>query len=392
MFKKNQDLEYLRYFPFLSNSSDVIGQLNITIEKIEDTNIFDKILFDIYKELSLLLNPELAAKIKFYPTTHYSFEVTKYYLTIMVLRVLDNIALTRIWVKYLLNSIRFHLTSLANDKDPIKMFITLFRLLDVGNHFELKQITIDSETKIKAFGLNMVDYLDVANDISNSDKERYQNLKLVNTTLHKGMVIIGFHEQDQLSAFIELFARTKTFQLYNSHNMSNNDIVTSSKKINSIVNKLKDLIKVSEKISINVKKHHVSKELLYEQEKIKDVEKSNIIIKNLEENLITVESFPPCINNLLEKIMVKKIALSHNENILLCTYLAKKHFVKDHIVKIFSKAVNYDKKVTGYQVRFLVDKDLMPMNCINLQTEGICKKELDKTMQCERLKNPLSFR
>ena len=71
---------------------------------------------------------------------------------------------------------------------------------------------------------------------------------------------------------------------------------------------------------------------------------------------------------------------------------SKKHFIKDQIIKIFSLATNYDKKVTDYQVSSLVDKDLMPMNCTNLLTEGICKKELDKTQQCNHLKNPLSFR
>jgi DNA primase large subunit len=389
---KTKDLEYLKYFPFLSNAQSVIQELNITIEKIETTNVFDHVLYEIFKDLSLLLNPRLAAKIKFYPVPHYTFEVAKFYLTILVLKTLNNIALTRIWVKYFQNRIKAHIDYLLKENrseiSKINLFRTLFRLLESDNYFELKKITLDEGDQ--TFGLHIMKYLDVAARVENSDGERYQPAKLLNSTLHKGYVIIGYHETERLSIFIELFAKLKIFSLYSN----DNDVMVESGKINLTVEKIKDLIKFSETISINIKKHHVAnKELLYEEEKIRDVEKSNIIIKELlEENKLNIDHFPPCVNVLLDKLLSKKIPLSHNENILLCTYLAKKHFIQDHIIKIFSKAVNYDKKTTNYQVSSLVEKDLMPMNCSNLETEGICKKEQDTTAQCDHIKNPLSFK
>ena len=392
--KETKDLEYLKFFPFLSNSLDVLKQLDINIDKIENTNIYDNVLFRIFKDLTLLLDPRLAAKIKYYPVTDYSFEVSQFYLTILVLKTLNNIALTRIWVRYFLNKIKAHIDYLLEEnreeKERINLFRTLFRLLELDNHFQLKKITLDEGDQ--TFGLPITKYLDVAARVENSDGERYQPLKLINSTLHKGYVIIGYHETERLSSFIEFFAKLKIFSLYSN----DNDIMVDSQKINLLVTRLKDMIKFSETISINIKKHHVAnnnKELLYEEEKIRDVEKSNIIIKELlEDNKLNIDHFPPCVNVLLDKLLSKKIPLSHNENILLCTYLAKKHFIQDHIVKIFSKAVNYDKKTTDYQVSALIEKDLMPMNCSNLETEGICKKEQDTTAQCDHIKNPLSFK
>jgi DNA primase large subunit len=391
----SKDLIYLRCMPFLSNADDLITELNITIEKIEDTNVYDNILVEINDELILLLTSEPPN----YPIADYHYEVIKFYFTILILKALDNIALTRIWVRHFLYRIRTCIATYVNNnelEDNIKFFLDVFRLLDKDQKFQLRKITLES--KDQTFGIHMMDYLDIVNEISNSEPERYQQLKLVNMTLHKGYVVIGFHETEILSAFIEYYARIKFFQYYNFYGEDENiQIVNSlmqlSKKISLIVNKLKRLIVQSEYVSLNVKKHYVPKEILYEQEKIKDVEKSNVIIKDImETGLVSIEHFPPCINVLLEKIVIKKIPLTHNENILLCTYLAKKHFIKDHIIKIFSKAVNYNKKTTDYQVRSLVDKNLMCMNCVNLQTEGICHKELDKTKQCERIKNPLSFR
>ena len=70
----------------------------------------------------------------------------------------------------------------------------------------------------------------------------------------------------------------------------------------------------------------------------------------------------------------------------------KKHFDIEQVIKIFSKAANYDPRTTKYQVSFLYKKGMMPQSCNNLQTEGICMKHLDKTAQCGRVKNPLVFR
>ena len=182
----------------------------------------------------------------------------------------------------------------------------------------------------ETFGFEITKYLDVAGEVQNSDGERYQYLKLVNSTLHNGYVIIGFHETDLLSSFIEYFAKIKIFQMYNIEGINVNINNAMPKKIKQIVRRIKNLIVDSEKISINIKKHTVPKEILYEQEKIRDVEKSNIIIKDIMDNKYPREdsvssfipTFPPCVNVILDKILSKKIALSHNENILLCTYFS----------------------------------------------------------------------
>lgn len=388
----NKDFEYLKHFPFLSNLQSVTTILNVTLDKLDTTNIYDAIFTDIYKELKIIINQDIINYEKIFEKNSYYYEVVKFYLTIIILKYLDNIAITRIWINRFLKKIEFNINQLLKDDslDKIDLFLDLFRLLENDNHFKLKRVDVDYNNS--AFGIHMNTYLDVAANVDNTDPERYQILKLVNTTLHKGYVIIAFNDYEFLTCFIGKFAKDRIFELYNNVDNSQKSV---TKKIIFIVERLKSLIIESEKVSINIKKHYVDKELLYERERITNVERSNVIIKELEElqtDDIKIKTFPPCLNFIFKKLFIQKIPLSHNENILLCSYLNKKQFVKDHILKIFSKAINYDKGTTDYQVTFLINKDLMPMNCSSLLTEGICKKELDTTNQCYRLKNPLSFK
>jgi DNA primase large subunit len=258
-------------------------------------------------------------------------------------------------------------------------------LLESNQYFILKRITIEGES---AFGLPMLKYLDVFDTL----------MTPYPVSLHKGFMIIPYESTIFLTTFIQRFAEQKIYRLYEKAELD----VSITRKIKLIVEKIKGEVIKSQKISVNIKKHFIPKELLEEQERVKDVERANRIIDQLEnlskEKLmehiegIEIKAFPPCVNVVLDKIINKKGKLSHNENILLCTYLGKKHFDIDQVKKIFSKAVNYDKGTTDYQVTFLYEKKMMPMNCTNLGTEGICKMNLDKTNQCGHIKNPLSFR
>ena len=148
---ETKDLDYLTYFPFLSNSQIVLKELNITLEKIQNTNIFDAILNNVYIELNFLLNPVYSDKINYIlknPITDRFYEVSKFYLTILVLRTINNIALTRLWVKDFLKKIQFYIKEHVNknsneDRDKIMFFIDLFRLLETDDHFKPKKITLD---------------------------------------------------------------------------------------------------------------------------------------------------------------------------------------------------------------------------------------------------------
>jgi DNA primase large subunit len=366
------DEDYLKYLPFLS-SSNVMKQVNITIDKIENTNTFNDILFDIYREINFLITNE----IRIFPLENSFYEISKFYLTILLLKGIDNIAITRIWVKYFMKKIEVNMKAILTERKirerKIDLFLDVFRLLEANEQFKLKRITIEGNI---AFGIHMMKYLDIEDSLMDEV-----------TTLHKGHVIIPTEETEFLIKLIQDFAQKKIFKLYEKAELD----LTITKKIKFTTDKIKEDVINSQKVSINTKKHFVPKELLEEQERVKDVERANVIIKEIEENNnINIDSFPPCVVYILDNLMNKKRQLSHYENILLCTYLGKKHFDIEQVKKIFSKAVNYDPQVTRYQVEFLYKKRMMPSSCQNLATEGLCYA--DDICKKYKIKNPLVYR
>ncbi len=375
--KKNlivtNDNDYLKFLPFLSNSSEVVNTVNITVEKIENTILFNQMLKDIYNEINFLITNE----VKVYPVVNPVYEVSKFYLTILLLKGIDNIAITRIWIKHFKKKISFNINRMLKDckteQERIHVFYDIFRLLDLNEHFKLKRITIDKEHV--AFGLHMVTYLDLADSLIDEV-----------TTLHNGYVTIPYTETEFLIKLVQNFAEQKVYRLYQKADFD----ISITRKIKLIVDKIKEDIINSQKVSINVKKHFVKKELLEEQEAIKNAYRSHEIIKELDDNKIKINSFPPCINIILDKIINKKIQLSHNENLLLVSFLNKKNFPLEYIIKIFSKAVNYNPSTTKYQVEFAVKKGMMPMSCQNLVTEGLCYA--DDICKKYKIKNPLVYR
>lgn len=371
------DEDYIKYLPFIS-SYHLMQQLNITIEKIEGGNLFNDMLEDIYLELNKLLTDDT----KTYPLENSVYELSKFYITILLLKGIDNIAITRIWIKYFRKKIEYNLRILLSEYNTkekrIDIFLGIFRLLEHKDYFKLNRITIGGNV---AFGMHMLKYLDIEDTLLDGV-----------TTLHKGYVIIPTEETDFIIKLIQDFAQKKIYKLYEQAELD----VSITRKIKLVIDKIRDDVINSQKVSVNTKKHFIRKELLEEQERVKDVERANQIIKEIEDprekELIDVKTFPPCVNFILQKLLIQRKQLSHYENILLCTYLGKKHFDIEQVKKIFSKAVNYNKGTTDYQVSFLYKKRMMPMNCDTLQTEGICKRELDNTNQCSRIKNPLVFR
>jgi hypothetical protein len=365
------DEDYLKYLPFLS-SSNVMKQVNITIDKIENTNTFNDILFDIYREINFLITNE----IRIFPLENSFYEISKFYLTILLLKGIDNIAITRIWVKYFMKKIEVNMKAILTERKirerKIDLFLDVFRLLEANEQFKLKRITIEGNI---AFGIHMMKYLDIEDSLMDEV-----------TTLHKGHVIIPTEETEFLIKLIQDFAQKKIFKLYEKAELD----LTITKKIKFTTDKIKEDVINSQKVSINTKKHFVPKELLEEQERIQQAEQASIIIKELDDNKINVKNFAPCINVLLDKIYNKKIQLSHNENLLLVSYLNKKNFPLENIIKIFSKAVNYNSSTTKYQVEFAVKKGMMPSSCQNLRTEGLCYA--DDICKKYKIKNPLVYK
>lgn len=367
------DEDYIKYLPFIS-SYHLMQQLNITIEKIEGGNLFNDMLEDIYLELNKLLTDDT----KTYPLENSVYELSKFYITILLLKGIDNIAITRIWIKYFRKKIEYNLRTLLSEYNTkekrIDIFLGIFRLLEHKDYFKLNRITIGGNV---AFGMHMLKYLDIEDTLLDGV-----------TTLHKGYVIIPTEETDFIIKLIQDFAQKKIYKLYEQAELD----VSITRKIKLVIDKIRDDVINSQKVSVNTKKHFIRKELLEEQERVRQAEQANIIIKELDDNKVNINSFPPCVVFILDKLINKKIQLSHYENLLLVSYLNKKSFPIEYIIKIFSKAVNYQKSITDYQVKFAIKKGMMPMSCMNLETEAICKKHLDHTNQCSRIKNPLVFR
>jgi DNA primase large subunit len=97
---------------------------------------------------------------------------------------------------------------------------------------------------------------------------------------------------------------------------------------------------------------------------------------------------PPCMSCMIEKAKTEH-HLTHIERLTLAIYLKSKNYDEDYILDIYKQLSDYNEKITKYQVDRAGNYKVY--NCDKLQTEGLCKKDLDKNNRCEKISNPFLY-
>lgn len=82
-------------------------------------------------------------------------------------------------------------------------------------------------------------------------------------------------------------------------------------------------------------------------------------------------SIPPCMLLLIDRLYHAR-ALTHEERFILASYLARAGFGDDEIHLIFSRAEDYNPRVTGYQVNYLRRRGMKVYRCRRLKEANLC--------------------
>ena len=102
--------------------------------------------------------------------------------------------------------------------------------------------------------------------------------------------------------------------------------------------------------------------------------------------IIVFEAFPPCIKALYQDALGGK-HLSHHARFALATFLLNIGLDVDSVVNVFKKLPDFDETIAKYQVEHLAGlrgsrKKYKPYNCDTMRTLGLCIEECN-------VKNPL---
>lgn len=102
--------------------------------------------------------------------------------------------------------------------------------------------------------------------------------------------------------------------------------------------------------------------------------------------------YPPCVQHAIE-LLQKGENIPHYGRFLMTTYLLNVGRSVDEVVSLFSKAPDFNERITRYQVEHIAGlrgggTKYKPPSCRTLQTHTFCFK----TEACGDIKNPIQFR
>jgi len=349
---------------------------NVSLYKIDNSDTYDSMIKEISKEI---VNSIVYRKFTFTKEQHYNgapeYECIKFYITMIILKKLPTL-ITKYFIKYYLQKVYFILrediklwydTPANNERSLDNIILMLSKKLKLLFNMKLQRLEFtEPELKdVKIYGIHMMQYLDIAGEIHGNEKE-FEYLKLVNRTLHLGYVLFA---NAQYYEIVDLIKKGIELKIYATLKRLNADVLQSD-KLDSICNQIKGYLVSNEHFRFGLE------------------DKVNKQFSN-ENKHVNVEDFPPCINHLLEKVKNNE-RLVHNENILLCSYLVKIDYSVEQIIDIYKKAINYNPKTTKYNVNYMKNKEMMPYNCQNVESYGMCHK--DDICIKFNIKNPLSYR
>ncbi len=206
-------------------------------------------------------------------------------------------------------------------------------------------------------------------------KEPDDALKLLNINFKK--------EKDYYLISFEYYLRAKTYsekdKLVNK-NLMNGFVFLNKEQTNNFVARFV-AAKVIENLPLNV---NFSKDIKIIAKNIENKFKPKVKYENYNLGTIKTENFPPCMQNILNRIL-KQENPSHIERYYLATYLYNIKMDFEEILNIFKNTKDYNEKIASYQLEKL--KKYSCPNCETIKTVGLCYKE----EFCEKINHPVKY-
>lgn len=381
----------LQYYPFLKQSQSVIQDLDITFEKIDQTNTYDEILKEAFGDiLNSVIKKEINEQgiINKIEKSNIGKEVSKFYLSLMIVK--PSTILAKYFIKSFVKKFEVIVNYINNsEKDEVILlnYISLFKEFGL----DWKLIKSDGLYFVK---IHMNNYLDFAVLIESNDPPMYQVLKLVNCGVYNGYVYFYYKDYNEFQLMLNKLLEERIRQLVK--NIQEN---IECKKIETCRNHLSKYMKDKHGASyvpnaggggVTTENYELSQQDLLNNEEILTTFKKYLN----DETFLNILQFqlPPCVWVILSQIVNKKQPLSHYQNILLASYLSTKGYTVEQIQEFYKQTVNFNEKISKYNIKYVIDKKLKPMNCSKLDIENLCHKQLDRSDQCVKLKNPLSYK
>jgi len=108
---------------------------------------------------------------------------------------------------------------------------------------------------------------------------------------------------------------------------------------------------------------------------------------------LKVEYLPPCLKNILSLIQAGE-NVAHMGRFALVAFFNSLNLSTDEIIKLFSKAPDFEEDKTRYQIEHILGKtgstSYKPPGCDKLKTYGLCPSEEVDEM-CKRTNHPTSY-
>ncbi|MHA1754489.1 MAG: hypothetical protein ACTSYR_03115 [Candidatus Odinarchaeia archaeon] len=155
-------------------------------------------------------------------------------------------------------------------------------------------------------------------------------------------------------------------------------------------------LKITSKSLIKIDKKEVNDSIFTIAEKVKklwSVKKKNLGIERaFEYGSVNKNCFPPCVTELLSKILNGE-NISHQGRFTLTSFLLNIGMTEEEVLDVFKNSPDYNEKLTIYQIKHIKGKKgdgtrYSPPSCKTLATYDLC---VNKDKICELIRHPLQY-
>jgi DNA primase large subunit len=227
------------------------------------------------------------------------------------------------------------------------------------------------------YKLAVTDYLKIAKPLLTEE-----SWKLISFPISKGYVYVDskIKVARLLSEYLKHSLMSKLYQL-----SSKCTSLANNKDFTQVLDDFRKALGIDKFNHLNdSKKSHITP--------VTSIRSLNETIKNLKDvnelYNISKNSFPPCINSIIE-VLMRGENISHHQRFALATFLINLGVPQNIIIELFKCNPDFNEKITKYQIEHLQGlrgsrKRYLTYSCDTMKTLNMCKGECG-------IKNPLQY-
>ncbi len=342
------------YYPFLQKPEEIISIRwpGLRLSKIINTPGSPT------RKRALEILESIISKGKIKPSRlDYETEVLAFYALLTAVKILSDRKLAQkiavIYSKHSWTRLR---------EEPLPVIVSIAKTLGINSEIAKKPDKIPVGAKgrtiiyiVKPVMIKLKDYLSLLHRFAMDPK-----YALVNQILDKGYVYL---EKELFTRILEEAVARRIMKIYEEI------IVEDPDEYNSFINDVKNIL---------------------EKTGWFDKQKLAVEIEKTTSGVIDHEAFPPCMKNLLNRL-VNGENLGHHERFAIAAFLARIGMDVDTILEYFKHAPDYNEKIARYQIEHIAGlrgsrKKYLPYNCDTMKSYGLCPIQ----DYCEGGRNPLA--